>query len=66
MRNNQQADLIKTEREAEIATLRLPTHSEHCITVLQGRDLQRRLQSAVKKQNAVILSQYVFAATPPG
>lgn len=66
MRNNQQADLIKTEREAEIATLRLPTHSEHCITVLQGRDLQRRLQSAVKKQNAVILSQYVFAASPPG
>jgi enamine deaminase RidA (YjgF/YER057c/UK114 family) len=65
MRNNQQADLIKTVQEAEIATLRLPTHSEHCITVQRGGDLNQRIQSAAQKQNAVILSQFVFAASPP-
>jgi len=59
------AELIKAVQEAEIATLRLPTHSEHCITVSQGPDLHRKIQSAAQKQNAVILSQFVFSGNPP-
>jgi enamine deaminase RidA (YjgF/YER057c/UK114 family) len=55
------AELIKTVHETEIATLRLPAHSEHYITVPPGRDPDRMLRSAARQQNAVILSQVVFA-----
>ena len=57
------AEVIKTAHEAETATLRLPTHSEHCITVQSGSDSSCMLQSAAQKQNAVILSQFVFAGS---
>jgi enamine deaminase RidA (YjgF/YER057c/UK114 family) len=55
------AEVIKTVHEAEIATLRLSTHSEHCITIQSGGDPSFTLRSAAQKQNAVILSQFVFA-----
>jgi enamine deaminase RidA (YjgF/YER057c/UK114 family) len=55
------AEVIKTVHESEVATLRLPTHSEHCITVQSGGDANFRLRSVAKKQNAVILGQCVFA-----
>jgi enamine deaminase RidA (YjgF/YER057c/UK114 family) len=55
------AEVIKTVQETEIATLRLPAHSEHCITVQSGGDPNSMLRSVVQKQNAVILSQFVFA-----
>jgi enamine deaminase RidA (YjgF/YER057c/UK114 family) len=55
------AEVIKTVHEAEIATLRLPTHSEHCITIQSGGDPSFMLRSAAQKQNAVILGQFVFA-----
>jgi enamine deaminase RidA (YjgF/YER057c/UK114 family) len=55
------AEVIKTAYETEIATLRLPTHSEHCITVQLGGDPNGRLRSVAQKQDAVILSQFVFA-----
>jgi enamine deaminase RidA (YjgF/YER057c/UK114 family) len=55
------AEVIKTANETEIATLRLPTHSEHYITVLPGGDPDFVLRSVAQKQNAVILSQLVFA-----
>ncbi len=55
------AEGIKTVQETESATLRLPTHAEHCFTVPSGGDLNDRIQSAAQKQNAVILSQSVFA-----
>jgi enamine deaminase RidA (YjgF/YER057c/UK114 family) len=55
------AEVIKTLQESEIATLRMPTHSEHSITVQSGGDPSFMLQSAVQTRNAVILSQFVFA-----
>ena len=55
------AEVIKTAHEAEIATLRLPTHSEHYITVHSGGDPNFMLRSVAQKQNAIILSQLVFA-----
>ena len=55
------AEVIKTVHETEIATLRLPTHSEHYITVQSGGDPNFRLRSVAQKQNAIILSQFVFA-----
>jgi enamine deaminase RidA (YjgF/YER057c/UK114 family) len=55
------SEVIKTVNEAETATLRLPTHSEHCITVHSGDDADRILRSAARQQNASILSQFVFA-----
>ncbi len=55
------AEVIKTVHETEIATLRLPTHSEYYITVQSGDDPNFILRSAAQKQNAVILSQFVFA-----
>jgi enamine deaminase RidA (YjgF/YER057c/UK114 family) len=54
-------EIIKTINETEIATLRLPTHSEHCITAPSGGDVSALLRSAVQRQSAVILSQFVFA-----
>jgi enamine deaminase RidA (YjgF/YER057c/UK114 family) len=53
------AEVIKTAHEAEIATLRLQSHSEHCITV--HSDTNCVLQSIAQKHNAAILSQFVFA-----
>ncbi len=55
------AEVIKSAHETGIATLRLPTHSEHCITVQPGGDPNRMLRVVVQKENAVILSQVVFA-----
>lgn len=55
------AEVIKTAHETEIATLRLPAHSEHCITVQSGGDPNRMLRAIAQEQNAVILSQFVFA-----
>ena len=55
------SEVIKTVREAEVSTLRLPTHSEHCITVRPVRDTNSVIQSFAQKQNAAILSQSVFA-----
>jgi enamine deaminase RidA (YjgF/YER057c/UK114 family) len=58
------AEVIKTADETEIATLRLPTHSEHCITIQSGGDPNGLLRSIAQKQNAVVLSQFVFAGNP--
>jgi enamine deaminase RidA (YjgF/YER057c/UK114 family) len=55
------AEVIKTAHETEIATLRLPTHSEHSITIQSGGDPNGMIRSVAQKQNAVILSQFVFA-----
>ena len=55
------ADVIKTVKETEVATLRLPARSEHCITVQPGGDPYGRIRSVAQQQNAVILSQFVFA-----
>jgi enamine deaminase RidA (YjgF/YER057c/UK114 family) len=56
------SEIIKTAYETEIATLRLPTHSEHYIAVQSGGDPNRMIRSVARLQNAVILSQFVFAA----
>jgi enamine deaminase RidA (YjgF/YER057c/UK114 family) len=55
------AEVVKTIHETEIATLRLPTHSEHCITIQSGGDPDFMLRSVAQEQSAVILSQSVFA-----
>jgi enamine deaminase RidA (YjgF/YER057c/UK114 family) len=59
------AEVIKTAHETEIATLRLPTHCEHCITVQPGGDPDFLLRSVARKLNAVILGQCVFADNQP-
>ena len=55
------ADVKKAAHETEIATLRLPTHSECCITVESNGDPNNTLRSVAQKENAVILGQLVFA-----
>jgi enamine deaminase RidA (YjgF/YER057c/UK114 family) len=55
------AQAVESDHEMEIATFRLPTHQEHCIVVQSGGDPNRMIRSVVQKQNAVILSQFVFA-----
>ena len=55
------AEVIKSVQDPEVATLRLPTHSEHSITLQPGRDPYGRIRSAAQNQNAVILGQFVFA-----
>jgi enamine deaminase RidA (YjgF/YER057c/UK114 family) len=57
------AEVIKVMHETEMVTLRLPTHSEHCITVQSGGDPDRALRSAALQQKAAILSQFVFAGS---
>ena len=59
------AEVIKTVHETEIATLRLPTHSEHYITIQSGDDPNFMLRSVAQKQNAIILGQFVFAGNQP-
>jgi enamine deaminase RidA (YjgF/YER057c/UK114 family) len=56
-----EAEVIKTVEEAEIATLRLPTHSEHCITVPPGGDPDCVTRFLAQMQNAAVLSRFVFA-----
>ncbi len=58
-------EICKTHSETETATLNLPTHAEHCITV-QSSDLcemSRSLRRSAKACDASILSQFVFAGT---
>jgi enamine deaminase RidA (YjgF/YER057c/UK114 family) len=55
------AEVIKTVHETEIATLRLPSHSEHCITIQSGGDPNFMLRSVAQQLNAAILGQLVFA-----
>jgi enamine deaminase RidA (YjgF/YER057c/UK114 family) len=55
------AEVIKPAHETEVATLKLPTHSEHCITVQSGGDPACMLRSVAQEQHAIILSQFVFA-----
>jgi enamine deaminase RidA (YjgF/YER057c/UK114 family) len=55
------AEVFKIADEAEIATLRLPTHSEHSITVQSGADPKGAVRFVAQERNAVILSQFVFA-----
>jgi enamine deaminase RidA (YjgF/YER057c/UK114 family) len=45
----------------EVATLRLPTHSEHSFTLQTGADPDSMIRSFALEQNAVILNQFVFA-----
>ncbi len=55
------AEVVKTKREMEIATLRLPTHFEHCVAFHSCGDPNRALRSVLQERNAVVLSQFVFA-----
>jgi enamine deaminase RidA (YjgF/YER057c/UK114 family) len=55
------AQISKTNYAADIATLTLPSHAEHCITVQSEQNMNRVLCSAAKERDATILSQFVFA-----
>jgi len=55
------AQISKTSYDADVATLKLPTHAEHCITVQSEQNMNGLLRSAAKERNATILSQFVFA-----
>jgi enamine deaminase RidA (YjgF/YER057c/UK114 family) len=55
------AQVIKAVDEAEIATLQLPTHAEHSITVQSPSEPTGMIRSIAQKLNAVVLSQFVFA-----
>ena len=54
--------ISKTHSHADIATLTLPAHSEHCITVQasEHRKMDDQLRQEAEKRNATLLSQFVF------
>jgi len=57
------AEIIKTCCDVDTATLALPEHAAHCITVQSCKNMHELVQQTVEKLNAGILSQFVFAGT---
>ncbi len=59
------AEILKTHCETETATLHLPSHAEHCITVQSSETckMNRCLRRAARDCGATLLSQFVFAGT---
>lgn len=59
------AEILKSHCDTESATLRLPSHAEHCITVRSSetQEMNRCLTQAAADCNATLLSQFVFAGT---
>jgi len=59
------AEILKTHCDAETATLSLPSHSEHCITVQasETKEMSRSLRQSAANFNATILSQFVFGGS---
>ena len=55
------AQISKTSYDADVATLTLPSHAEHCITVQSEQNMNDLLRRAAEERNATILSQFVFA-----
>ena len=55
------AQILKTNYDADVATLTLPSHAEHCITVQSEQNMNKVLRCAAGERDAVILSQFVFA-----
>lgn len=55
------ARISKTSYDADIATLKLASHAEHCITVQSQTDMSRLLRRTAAELDATILSQFVFA-----
>lgn len=55
------AKISKTNYDADVATLVLPSHAEHCITVQSEQNMNRMLRCAAEERSATILSQFVFA-----
>jgi enamine deaminase RidA (YjgF/YER057c/UK114 family) len=55
------AKISKTSCDTDTASLILPFHSEHCITVQSEQNMNCLLRRAVEERDAVILSQFVFA-----
>jgi enamine deaminase RidA (YjgF/YER057c/UK114 family) len=55
------AQISKTSYDADVATLTLPSHAEHCITVQSEQNMNDLLRRAAEERDAVILSQFVFA-----
>ncbi len=60
------AEVVKTAEAAEIATLRLPTHSVHYITVnaKSAENPSHVIHAVAQKRNAVVLSSFAFAGNP--
>jgi len=58
-------EISKTHCETETATLKLPSHSEHCITVRSSEtfEMNRCLWRTAEDVDATLLSQFVFAGT---
>jgi len=59
------AKISKTHCDTEIATLKLPSHAEHCITVQSSEtcEMNRCLRRTASDCEATMLSQFVFAGT---
>lgn len=55
------AKISKTGYDADVATLTLPSHAEHCITVQSRQNMNRLLRKTAEGLEASILSQFVFA-----
>ena len=57
--------ITKTHSGADVATLSLPTHREHCITVYAEDALvmNHELRRAADEREATVLSQFVFAGS---
>ncbi|MGE4489932.1 MAG: Rid family hydrolase [Kiritimatiellales bacterium] len=54
-------EICKTGYDADVATLSLSDHAEHCITVQSGGNASQIIKAAAEERSAVILSQFVFA-----
>jgi enamine deaminase RidA (YjgF/YER057c/UK114 family) len=57
--------MSKVHCDTEVATLTLPKHSEHCITVHSEKlvEMVRHLQRTAEDHHAALLSKFVFAGT---
>ncbi|MFA7256910.1 MAG: RidA family protein [Kiritimatiellales bacterium] len=55
------ARISKTSCDTDTATLSLPSHAEHCITVQSGQNMNQLLRKTAEGLDASILSQFVFA-----
>ena len=54
--------ISKTSCDTDTASLRLPSHAEHCIAVRSGQNMNGILRKTAENLDASILSQFVFAA----
>jgi len=54
------ATVLKSSHGADVATLALPTHAQHCFTAYTPTDMRQMIRSAAEARKATLISQFVF------